>query len=92
MSNTFQFAVQNGAKILNICDTVSQAFEMRCYRRLLNISYKDHITNEDICIKIKAAVGKDLGQTTETEVIWLHLLVFWRSINGYTVKGKKKER
>ena len=22
-----------------------QAFEMRCYRRLLNISYKDHVTN-----------------------------------------------
>ena len=24
-----------------------QAFEVRCYRRLLNISYKDHVTNED---------------------------------------------
>ena len=24
----------------------TQAFEMRCYRRLLNISYKDHVTNE----------------------------------------------
>ena len=23
----------------------TQAFEMRCYRRLLNISYKDHVTN-----------------------------------------------
>ena len=25
-----------------------QAFEMRCYRRLLNISYKDHVTNEEV--------------------------------------------
>ena len=25
----------------------TQAFEMRCYRRLLNILYKDHVTNED---------------------------------------------
>ena len=25
----------------------TQAFEMRCYRRLLNISYKDHVTNEE---------------------------------------------
>ena len=29
----------------------TQAFEMRCYRRLLNISYKDHVTNEDVSQK-----------------------------------------
>ena len=26
----------------------TQAFEMRCYRRLLNISYKYHVTNEEV--------------------------------------------
>ena len=26
----------------------TQAFDMRCYRRLLNISYKDHVINEGI--------------------------------------------
>ena len=36
----------------------TQAFEMRCYRRLLNISYKDHVTNEDVRRKIQAASGK----------------------------------
>ena len=25
-----------------------QAFEMRCYRRLLKILYKDHVTNEEV--------------------------------------------
>ena len=25
----------------------TQAFEVRCYRRLLNISYKDHVINEE---------------------------------------------
>ena len=25
-----------------------QAFEIRCYQRLLNISYKDHAINEEI--------------------------------------------
>ena len=35
----------------------TQAFEMRCYRRLLNISYKDHVTNEDVRRKIQAAIG-----------------------------------
>ena len=33
-----------------------QAFELRCYRRLLNISYTDHITNEEVSRKNKAAI------------------------------------
>ena len=36
----------------------TQAFEMRCYRRLLNISYKDHVTNKDVRRKIQAATGE----------------------------------
>ena len=34
-----------------------QALEMRCYRRLLNISYKDHVTNEEIRNRIQNAIG-----------------------------------
>ena len=34
----------------------TQAFEIRCYRRLLNISYKDHVTNEEVRRKIQAAI------------------------------------
>ena len=30
----------------------------RCYRRLLNILYKDHVTNEEVCRKILAAIGE----------------------------------
>ena len=36
----------------------TQAFEISCYRRLLSISYKDHITNEEVRRKIPAAIGK----------------------------------
>ena len=36
----------------------TQSFEMRCYRRLLNISYKDHVTDEEIRRKIQAAIGE----------------------------------
>ena len=36
----------------------TQAFEMRCYRRLMNISYKDHVTNEEVRRKIQAAIGE----------------------------------
>ena len=35
-----------------------QAFEMRCYQRLLNISYKDHVTNEEVRRKIQVAIGE----------------------------------
>ena len=34
-----------------------QAMEMRCYRKKLRISYKDHVTNEEVCAKIQQAIG-----------------------------------
>ena len=34
-----------------------QALEMRCYRRLLNISYKDRVTNEEVRNRIQNAIG-----------------------------------
>ena len=36
----------------------TQAFEMRCYHRLLNISCKDHVTNEKVRSKIQAVIGE----------------------------------
>ena len=31
--------------------------EMRCYRKILHISYKDHVTNEEVLAKIQQAIG-----------------------------------
>ena len=31
--------------------------EMRCYRKILRISHKYHVTNEAVCAKIKQAIG-----------------------------------
>ena len=31
--------------------------EMRCYRKILCISYKDHVTNKEVCAKIRQAIG-----------------------------------
>ena len=31
--------------------------EMRCYRKFLRISYKDHVTNEEVRAKIHQAIG-----------------------------------
>ena len=51
---------------LNTCESwtltaelekIMQAFKMSCYQILLNISYKDHVTNEEVRGKIQAAIG-----------------------------------
>ena len=34
-----------------------QVMEMRCYRKIIHISYKDHVTNEDVRAKIQQAIG-----------------------------------
>ena len=36
---------------------IIQAMEMRCYRKILRISYKDHVTNEEVCARIQQAIG-----------------------------------
>ena len=34
-----------------------QAMEMRCYCKILHVSYKDHVTNEKVRAKIQQAIG-----------------------------------
>ena len=34
-----------------------QAMEMRCYRKILHFSYKDHVTAEEVRTKIQQAIG-----------------------------------
>ena len=34
-----------------------QAMEMKCYSKILRISYKDHVTNEEVRAKIQQAIG-----------------------------------
>ena len=34
-----------------------QAMEMRCYRKILHISYKDHVTKEEVRAMIQQAIG-----------------------------------
>ena len=31
--------------------------EIRCYRKILRISYKDRVMNEEVCAKIQQAIG-----------------------------------
>ena len=75
------------------------AFEMRCYRRLLNISYKDHVTNEEVRRKIQPAIGeydKLLNLVKERKLRWFGHVSrssgLAKTILQGTVKGKKKKR
>ena len=34
-----------------------QAMKMRCYRKILRVSYKEHVTNEEVRAKIRQAIG-----------------------------------
>ena len=46
--------------------------EMRCYRKILHISYKDHVTNEEVCAKIQQAAGPHEDLLTVAERRKLH--------------------
>ena len=75
----------------------TQAFEMRCYWRLLNISYKDHVTNEEVRKKIQAAIGEYdelLTLVKKRKLRWLGHVSrssgLAKTILQGTVKGKRK--
>ena len=73
-----------------------QAKEIRCYHNILCISYKDHVTNEEICVKIQQAIRphKDLLIILRdtTAVVWT-CLPFIRSgqnhLARHSERGKK---
>ena len=55
--STFLYACESWTLTAEL-EKRTQAFEMRCYWRLLNISYKDHVTNKEVRRKIQAAIGE----------------------------------
>ena len=75
----------------------TQAFEMRCYWRLLNISYKDHVINEEVRRKIQAATGEYdelLTLVKKRKLRWFGHVSrasgLAKTILQGTVKGKRK--
>ena len=80
-----------------------QAFEMRCYRRLLNISYKDHVTNEEVRNRIQNATGvhDDLQMVKKRKLKWYgHIsrssgmakTILQGTVNGARRRGRQKKR
>ena len=54
--STFLYACESWTLTAEIERRI-QALEIRCYRRHLNISYKDHVTNEEVRNRIQNAIG-----------------------------------
>ena len=72
---------------------------MRCYQRLLNISYKDHVTNEEVRRKIQAAIGEYdelLTLIKKRKLRWFgHVsgfLVSKDNPTGHSERNKKKRQ
>ena len=55
--STFLYAACESWTLTAEIERRIQALEMRCYRRLLNISYKDYVTNEEVRNRIQNATG-----------------------------------
>ena len=75
----------------------TQAFEMRCYRRLWNISYKDHVTDEEVRGNIQEATGEYdelLTLVKKRKIRWFGHVSrssgLATTVQQGTVKGKRK--
>ena len=71
---------------------------MRCYRKILHISYKDHVTNEEVRAKIQQAIGphEDLLMIIKRcKVQWYghvsHSSGLAKTILQGTVKGGRRQ-
>ena len=71
---------------------------MRCYRKILRISYKDHVTNGEVCAKIQQAIGphEDLLSIVKRHKLQWYGHIFRSSglakpILQGTVKGERRQ-
>ena len=56
VASTFLYAYESWTLTAKLQIRI-QAMEMRCYCKILHISYKDHVTNEEVCAMIQQATG-----------------------------------
>ena len=56
VTSTFLYACESWTLTAELQGRL-QAIEMRCYRKIQHISYKDHVTNEEVRTQIQQATG-----------------------------------
>ena len=70
---------------------------MRCYHKLLRISYKDHVTNEEVRAKLQQAIGphEDLTIVKRRKLKWYGYVFrssgLAKTILQGTVKGGRRQ-
>ena len=81
-----------------------QATEMRCYRRLLGISYKDRITNEEVKNRVQQTIGPFeslLSSVKKRKLKWyghtvrssgLAKTILQGTVRGRRARGRPKKR
>ena len=94
--STFLYAYESWTLTAEIERRI-QALEMRCYRRLLNISYKDHVMNEEVRNRIHNAIGVHddlLTMVKKRKLRWPHLKILWHGEDNSARDSErsKKER
>ena len=77
--------------------------EMRCYRKILRISYKDHVTNEEVRAKIHQAIRphEDLTIAKRRKLQWyghvsrssgLAKVILQGTVKGGRRQGRQRKR
>ena len=77
--------------------------EIRCYRKILRISYKDYVTNKEVRAKIQQAIGphEDLTIVKRRKLQWyghvsrssgLAKTILQGTVKGGRRQGRQKKR
>ena len=77
--------------------------EMRCYRKIPRISYKDHVTNEEVRAKIQQAIGphEDVTISKRRKLQWyghvsrssgLAETIWQGTVKGGRRQGRQRKR
>ena len=77
--------------------------EMRCYRKILRISYKDHVTNEEARAKVQQAIRphEDLTTVKRRKLQWyghvsrpsgLDKTILQGTVEGGRRRGRQRKR
>ena len=102
VTSIFLYACESWTLIAELQRRI-QAMEMRCYRKILCISYKDHVTNEEVCVKIQQATGphENLTIVKRRKLQWyghvsrsigLAKTVLHGTVEGGRRQGRQKKR
>ena len=102
VTSIFQYACESWTLIAELQRRI-QAMGMRCYRKILHILYKDHITSEDVRAKIQQAIGphEDLTIVKRRKLQWyghvsrssgLAKTILQGTVKGGRRQGRQRKR